>query len=1362
MAINLDHVTEQITVTDTAANADLTYVTKGTGSHNLNTGNGTAFRVSDLSGTIVAGLGVFAGSSSQNSVYLVPYGSAGTANTVLASKGAGSVFFATNTNNNSAATNQAAVTHTASAVNYVQATGAVTGGNPVISAQGSDTNVGLAFLNKGTSAFGFRNDATAGALGLELADNTTVDKTVYIDFHSSASTDFDYRLSRNPGVNGNAVYQIAGTGSHVFYTGTTANQLTAVHTASAVNWVQVSGAATGGNPYVSAQGSDTNVSLTLSTKGTGGFQLAANGNSVFTGNGGTHFRVRTDLASATGFWEVFGTTGGPIFRSTATTGLIQTSGGQLSLQTDTSGTTQLAVAHTASAVNYVQVNGATTGNRPTISAQGSDANVALALSAKAGGNMFFTASSFFDFTLSGGTQFRTTNTASAVNYVQVNGAATGDRPLVSVQGSDANINMGVLAKGSGAVYLQSGSGAALEATATGSANYFAMVGTAAGIAPVLSVKGSDTNISQVVQSKGTGAINLASGISGLNLSNGTTVTAITNTATGSYTSIPSVAVSAPTTAGGVQATASVSTMTPTGVIAIVAGGTGYTAGDVLTVSGGTLTSGTTQITVSTVSAGVITAATVSSFGVYSALPANPASVTGGTGSGATFTVNYRLFAALTITNAGSGYVEQPLVTFSGGGGSGAAAYATVGSNVNVRSLGGGFQFYTTSGVSGHPSFVVGGASAGTTSNYLLTLAGGPGGGVFVGANGIDTNINTVWYSKGSGTQYFASGGGGTNQFQITHTASAVNFVQVTGSVTGASPIISTQGSDAVVSLVLRTKGTGSNIVPQFDGGMYFQNLSSRNQFVVLNTASAENYIQVTGSTLSNGPTISAQGAAGSVDLKLASKGYGGLLFYANATDLQFSIGLTFSPVNFFRVTGSTAGVGLVLTAQGSDTNIPVAIQPKGTGALQAQLTDSTATGGNARGANAIDFQTSRNAASQVASGSNSVVGGGSRNTASGSLTSVVGGFSNSATGYAATIVGGISHTAAGYYNFIGGGFTNSGTSSTVVTSQNGTLTSGSQFVTLTGSNASIKVGQYITGALVDTDTYVLSISGTGLLLSKPALAAGNVVLSFFTPHGVVVGGGNNTATGSYSFIGGGGDAGDAANRNVASGDWSFVGGGKTNTSSGILSTIAGGWSNTASGQNSFIGSGFGNVASGFSSSIVGGNSNISNSTYSYSSGFYATTRGIGGYHAFGANVAPIANANGVSQSGLLVLGVQTTDATATVLRSDTAAAGTTNQVILPNNSAYFFTGEVVAGKTAGGDTKGWTIEGVIKRGANAASTALVGTPTVTSTYADAGASTWVIAVTADTTNGGLAVTFTGQAATTIRTVAKISTVEMTF
>ena len=59
------------------------------------------------------------------------------------------------------------------------------------------------------------------------------------------------------------------------------------------------------------------------------------------------------------------------------------------------------------------------------------------------------------------------------------------------------------------------------------------------------------------------------------------------------------------------------------------------------------------------------------------------------------------------------------------------------------------------------------------------------------------------------------------------------------------------------------------------------------------------------------------------------------------------------------------------------------------------------------------------------------------------------------------------------------------------------------------------------------------------------------------------------------------------------------------------------------------------------------------------------------------------------------------------------------------------------------------------------STTLVGV-TVMSSYADVGAATWTIAVTADTTNGGLRVTFTGQASTTIRTVCQIRTTEMTY
>jgi hypothetical protein len=244
-------------------------------------------------------------------------------------------------------------------------------------------------------------------------------------------------------------------------------------------------------------------------------------------------------------------------------------------------------------------------------------------------------------------------------------------------------------------------------------------------------------------------------------------------------------------------------------------------------------------------------------------------------------------------------------------------------------------------------------------------------------------------------------------------------------------------------------------------------------------------------------------------------------------------------------------------------------------------------------------------------------------------------------------------------------------------------------------------------------------------------------------------------------------------RNTAGAPFSFVGGGYGGTTStGYGSVICGGGfygnlptqfsGNAASGSSAFVGAGFTNQATGFASFVGGGNSNLSNASYSViAGGAYGTTRGINGNTVFPASSTPISSTVGVSQASLLVLGRQTTDATATVLTSDTNAASTTNQVILPNNSAYYFRGTVVAGVTGGGNTKGWTIEGVIKRGANAAATTLVGS-TVTSMYGDVGAATWVIALSADTTNGGLAVTFTGQAATTIRTVCQISTTEMTY
>jgi hypothetical protein len=523
--------------------------------------------------------------------------------------------------------------------------------------------------------------------------------------------------------------------------------------------------------------------------------------------------------------------------------------------------------------------------------------------------------------------------------------------------------------------------------------------------------------------------------------------------------------------------------------------------------------------------------------------------------------------------------------------------------------------------------------------------------------------------------------------------------------------------------------------------------------------------------------------------------------------LQLEIGSTLntyvpttSAIVYGTPTLSFSGVSTI----GLESNGSLFVQPAGTGALQAQATTSTTAGGNARGTYAVDWQTLRGSAGQVASGVSSVLSGGLSNVASsnygtisggrsntasgGGYSYVGGGFTNTASSPYSVATGGYLNTSAGYFNFIGGGFTNSGTSGSAVTTQSGTM-NGTTAVTLSGSNANIKVGQYITGTSIANDTYVAAISGTSLTLSQNASGSSTSTLSFFTPHGVVVGGGNNQATGAYSAILGGGDAGSSANRNVASGDWSAVAGGWKNTASSNYSFVGGGGGNSATtgfgsvvcgggffgnlptqfsgnaaqGTSAFVGAGFSNIASGFGASVVGGNTNYATSTYSAILGGYAgTTRGITGYQVFPAHNGPVGTTQGSSQAALLIIGAQTTDATATALRSETAAAGTTNQVILPNNSAYLFKATVISNVTGGGNTSAWKLEGAIKRGANAASTAIVGTVTTTLLAADAGAATWAIAATADTTNGGLRITFTGQASTTIRTVCKVETTEVTF
>ena len=138
-------------------------------------------------------------------------------------------------------------------------------------------------------------------------------------------------------------------------------------------------------------------------------------------------------------------------------------------------------------------------------------------------------------------------------------------------------------------------------------------------------------------------------------------------------------------------------------------------------------------------------------------------------------------------------------------------------------------------------------------------------------------------------------------------------------------------------------------------------------------------------------------------------------------------------------------------------------------------------------------------------------------------------------------------------------------------------------------------------------------------------------------------------------------------------------------------------------------------------------------------------------------------AQGDAQSGTFVLRSDTTDATAEALTTNNSTASTDNQIILPNNSAYSFSGTIIARESAaaGSDYASWEIKGALLRDGTAASTVL-GNGIVNKLYATSGASAWAVALSADTTNGGLKVEVTGAAATNIRWVATVNTSEVTY
>jgi hypothetical protein len=202
-----------------------------------------------------------------------------------------------------------------------------------------------------------------------------------------------------------------------------------------------------------------------------------------------------------------------------------------------------------------------------------------------------------------------------------------------------------------------------------------------------------------------------------------------------------------------------------------------------------------------------------------------------------------------------------------------------------------------------------------------------------------------------------------------------------------------------------------------------------------------------------------------------------------------------------------------------------------------------------------------------------------------------------------------------------------------------------------------------------------------------------------------------------------------------------------------------GRSGSATSENASSLGGKSGLATGISSTTVGGESNKAYADYAVAMGYWTLADKIG-QNAFASGRF---NDDGDAQTSKFVLRSDTTDATPEALTTNNSTASTNNQIILGNNSAYSFSGTIIARQDAtdGSNYASWEIKGALLRDANAASTVL-GNGIQNKLYATAGASAWAIALTADTTNGGLKIEVTGAAATNIKWVAAVNTSEVIY
>lgn len=322
-------------------------------------------------------------------------------------------------------------------------------------------------------------------------------------------------------------------------------------------------------------------------------------------------------------------------------------------------------------------------------------------------------------------------------------------------------------------------------------------------------------------------------------------------------------------------------------------------------------------------------------------------------------------------------------------------------------------------------------------------------------------------------------------------------------IANALPRPLTAGS--VDNAILRADGTGGTILQNsgliVDDAVVAYSVTGDAATDVI-TATGHNFIANQGVMF---PSLTGGGGLNTTTVYFV-RDISGSTFKVSATSGGAAVNIT---TNY--TAGSVIAIqsNLAISQNTTETNSSLVLTPKGVGALIAgPKPDGTTTGGNSRGGNAIDLQRSRASASNVAAGSNSILGGGSSNQIGGSASNsgilcgdtntiqtsgansaivtgfsnsitnqrsfIGGGWSNSTTGGETVVVGGRSNAVNSNYSAILGGYRNSATGNNSVV-----CGGGSESPNIPGNSASGQISSVLCGSAAVADRWGMQSHASG-------------------------------------------------------------------------------------------------------------------------------------------------------------------------------------------------------------------------------------------------------------------------------------------